>query len=279
MSERLRYPAGVPCWVETLQPDVDAALDFYGSLFGWTFVGNDPGAASRSDHYFVARVRGRDVAGVGSVSNEGGRSASAWITHVCVARADEAASRATNAGGTVREGPLDAMPAGRVAVLADPAGALICAWEPGSREGAQLVSEAQAWSLSVLRTDDQQGSRAFYGSVFGWESQDYALSSEVTLWRLPGYVGGRPRQPAPRDVVGLMTALGGPGSGGRKNAHWSVDFFVDDVGATVSKAVQLGGRAIVPPSDTPGSRTALLADPQGATFSVTAPADDDASRT
>jgi hypothetical protein len=28
------YPHGVPCWVDTEQPDVDAALAFYGGLFG-----------------------------------------------------------------------------------------------------------------------------------------------------------------------------------------------------------------------------------------------------
>jgi len=35
MGERERYPAGVPCWVETLQPDPRAALGFYGPLLGW----------------------------------------------------------------------------------------------------------------------------------------------------------------------------------------------------------------------------------------------------
>ena len=38
MSEREQYPAGVSCWVETLQPDPRGALDFYGALFGWEFA-------------------------------------------------------------------------------------------------------------------------------------------------------------------------------------------------------------------------------------------------
>ncbi len=36
MTERT-YPDGVPCWVDTVQPDVGAAITFYGALFGWTF--------------------------------------------------------------------------------------------------------------------------------------------------------------------------------------------------------------------------------------------------
>jgi hypothetical protein len=35
MPDERTYPAGVPCWVDTDQPDVDAARHFYASLFGW----------------------------------------------------------------------------------------------------------------------------------------------------------------------------------------------------------------------------------------------------
>ncbi len=35
MSERAHYPPGVPCWVDTLQPDPEAATRFYAALFGW----------------------------------------------------------------------------------------------------------------------------------------------------------------------------------------------------------------------------------------------------
>ena len=31
------YPHGVPSWIDTEQPDLDAASEFYGELFGWTF--------------------------------------------------------------------------------------------------------------------------------------------------------------------------------------------------------------------------------------------------
>ena len=42
MPQRDDYPNGVPCWVETAQPDQEAAVNFYGRLFGWTV--EDPGA-------------------------------------------------------------------------------------------------------------------------------------------------------------------------------------------------------------------------------------------
>ena len=51
-------------------------------------------------------------------------------------------------------------------------------------------------------------------------------------------------------------------------AHWSADFWVHDANAAVEKAAELGGRTVAPPSDSPGFRSAVLADPSGVTFSI-----------
>src|SRR2546430_7487805 len=99
MSERDQYPAGVPCWVETMQPDPQAALDFYGPLFDWEFVGRGPMPGDPSGQCFVARLRGRDVAGVASLPDLSSPPTAAWATHVRVDRADETAEMARNAGG------------------------------------------------------------------------------------------------------------------------------------------------------------------------------------
>jgi uncharacterized protein len=101
MSERERYPPGVPCWVETLQPDPQSALDFYAGLFGWEFDRPGPMPGGLSGQYFVARLQGRDVAGVGSLPDLGGPPVPAWATYVRVEDVGEAAERATQAGGGV----------------------------------------------------------------------------------------------------------------------------------------------------------------------------------
>lgn len=270
MSERERYPAGVPCWVDTLQPDLQASLNFYGPLFKWEFVGPSSMPSSATGEYFVARVRGRDVAGIGSSTDVGRSSKPTWLTHIRVDSADEATARAIAAGGTRHNGPFDALPAGRLAVLSDPGGAAFCVWEAKTREGAQLVNEPQAWALSLLRTTDLDGSKAFYGTVFGWQPETFGPpDARMALWRLPGYVGGVPEQPVPRDVVGVMTPLSEDGRPDAERSHWSVDFWVHDADATASLAASLGGTVIVPPNDTPGFRSAVLEDPQGALFSVT----------
>jgi predicted enzyme related to lactoylglutathione lyase len=155
-----------------------------------------------------------------------------------------------------------------VAVVADPAGAEFGVWQPREHRGAQLVNEPGAWAISQLGTRDPEGSRAFYGAVFGWETDTFDMGQgEITLWRVPGYVGGEPEQPVSREVVGVMV----PASGDPEEvpARWNVDFWVDDIDEAAGRVTRLGGEVVAPPFYTSVGRTAVLADPQGAVFSVT----------
>jgi predicted enzyme related to lactoylglutathione lyase len=266
MSERDRYEHGVPCWVETLQPDPAAAIDFYGRLFGWRFDG--PGAmADGEGNYFVATLAGSEVAGLGCQPQEIAGDPAAWNTQVRVDDVDATADRVRAAGGSVVAGPLDVPPAGRLIVIADPAGAVLCAWEASGREGAERVNEPGAWSMSVLNTPDQDSAEGFYGVVFGWRSDTLDPENGIKLWRLPGYVGGEPRQPVPRDVVAVMAPLESNGTG-RGRAHWAIDFWVHDADHAADQASANGGRVVVAPYDIPMFRQAVLADPWGAVFSV-----------
>jgi predicted enzyme related to lactoylglutathione lyase len=122
------------------------------------------------------------------------------------------------------------------------------------------VNEPGAWAISALATSDTEAAEKFYGEVFGWDTERFDGAS---LWRLPGFVGGEPSQPVPRDVVGvMMPAEGRPPS-------WDVDFWVHDADETAARAAELGGSVVVPPFDGPVTRDAVLADPQGGVFSVT----------
>lgn len=270
MSEREHYQPGVPCWVDTLQPDPSAAMRFYSELLGWEFTG--PGAipGDPSGDYFVAQVRERDVAGVGSQPiGAAPQPTPIWNTYISVKSADATAKQATLSGGAVLAPPFDAPPAGRMAVLSDPAGAVFCVWEAGERRGARLVNEPAAWAMSLLNTNDLEGSKAFYKTLFGWESEAFGPdATQGALWRLPGYLGGEPEQPVPRDVVAVTTPTAEEGSTAGLPPHWSVDFWSHDAAGAAATTARLGGTVIVPPFDTPAFRSTVLADPSGATFSV-----------
>jgi predicted enzyme related to lactoylglutathione lyase len=269
MSERDGFRHGVPCWVDTWQPDADAAMGFYRGVFGWDAEDTMP--AGVSGKHYMCRLRGHDVAAIAS-RPQGAPEVTAWTTYVWVDDVDATVAKAKDAGGSVLVESFDALDGGRIAVIADPAGAAIAAWQPGAHKGAQLVNEPGAYSMSGLMTNDPEGAKRFYPEVFGWEIKGFDMGDdELVMWTVPGYVGGEPQQPAPRDVVATML----PPSANEDSPppHWSVDFWIADVEEAAAKVSELGGRVLAEPYDVPntGLRQGAFMDPQGATFSLTQP--------
>jgi uncharacterized protein len=266
LSERDGYEHGVPCWVETWQPDAEAAVAFYTELFGWEAEEARPDADRR---FFMCRLRGHDVAAIGSPPPFPDLTP-VWGTYIWVDDPDETVAKAIEAGGTALKEPFESLDGGRMAILADPAGAVFGVWQPGSHRGAQVVNEAGAWSMSPLHTRDPEAAAAFYRAVFGWEPEEME-GVGASLMRLSGFVGGEPLQPVPRDVVSVMAPMNPDQFSDDVPPHWSIDFWVKDADATAKRAAELGGAVIVEPFDVPGigMRQAVLADPQGATFSIT----------
>jgi predicted enzyme related to lactoylglutathione lyase len=276
MLERDGYLPGVPCWVDTGQPDPEAAVAFYGGLFGWDFEdAMPPGSAG---HYFIARLRGCDVAAAGS-QPEGAPRRAVWNTYMWVESADEIVPRVLNAGGRVVMDPFDVMDAGRMAVFTDPEGAAFCVWEAKQHKGARIVNQPGSLNFNTLNTRDAAGAKLFYGSLFGWET--LALRGGIEMWRLRGYGDYlaqsdpelRERQAASgaapegfADVVAALTPIADDEPD--IPANWSVTFAVDDADATAERAIALGGHVIVSPFDAPWVRMTVIADPQGATFTA-----------
>src|SRR3954452_12154921 len=161
MSVQDRYIPGVPCWVDTGQPDAQAATAFYGGLFGWEF--EDAMPPDSPFRYYVAQLRGGVVAGVGS-QPEGSSQPATWDTYVWVRDADETAAKVRSAGGTVLREPYDVGVSGRTAVFADPAGATFCVWQAGADCGSAIINEHGSVTFNELHTRDPQAARAFYGA-------------------------------------------------------------------------------------------------------------------
>src|ERR1700747_3048243 len=110
MRERDGYVPGVPCWIDTSQPDPRAAVAFYSEIFGWECENVLPPGSP--GEYFIARLDGCDVAAV-APRPEGDSPAATWNTYIWVDSADAAAERAWEAGGRGVPQPVDVSPAGR----------------------------------------------------------------------------------------------------------------------------------------------------------------------
>jgi hypothetical protein len=174
------------------------------------------------------------------------------------------------------------MTAGRMAVCTDPGGATFSLWQAGERRGAEVVNAPGSWNWSNLVTSDPDAAQAFYHQVFGWETRSVDMGdATATMICRPGYVDVLEKDDP--DIRRRQAEAGAPE--GFENAiawvlpldaddvagsspRWDVTFAVDDTDAVAARTVERGGRVLSGPVDQGPARSAVLADPQGAVFSV-----------
>jgi predicted enzyme related to lactoylglutathione lyase len=250
------YPAGVTSWVEVAQPDVSAGKSFYARLFGWEFDG------------LVATLDGLDVASLGGA----GTGPAAWATYVAVDDAGAVADAMVKQGAELVAPPEEAGPAGRAATLIDPQGAEIRLWEASGRLGAQLTNSPGAWNFSDLHTADPSAATRFYGQVFGWRIVDQGWGVAI---QVPGYgdhlestVDPEIRSRQASAPEGFEDVIGGIASAeDGERTHWHVTFTVTDRDESAALVETLGGQVLRLGEDD-WTRTALVRDPQGASFTL-----------
>ena len=109
---------GAFCWNELCTPDVERAVDFYETLFGWKI---QPGDAENG--YRQIELDGRGNGGILPWRPEMGDMPPTWSTYFTVEDCDAALAKIRELGGQVFMGPVDIEP-GRFAVVADPQGAV-----------------------------------------------------------------------------------------------------------------------------------------------------------
>jgi predicted enzyme related to lactoylglutathione lyase len=253
VAEMTKYEPGTPSWVDLGTPDVAAASRFYSDLFGWTIDEGPPEAGG----YRMCMLDGKPVAGLGPQGNPD--MPPWWTTYVSVADATETAAAIVEDGGTIIVEPMDVLDVGRMAVAADPTGAMFSIWQPLVHAGAAVVNEPNTWCWNELTTRDPQRSVEFYGAVFGWTANLLPMGdNDYTEFKI-----------ADRQIAGMMPMEGDSWPADMPN-HWMIYFAVDDCDAAVAKVEALGGKVMVPPSDVPPGRFAVVNDPQGAAFSVIA---------
>ncbi|MER7753976.1 VOC family protein [Kitasatospora sp. NPDC097643] len=247
------FPIGSPCWIDLGSPDVNATVEFYGRVFGWTFQSAGPEAGG----YGFLQANGKTVAAVGPLTEQGAQSA--WTTYFRTADADATAKAVKNVGGTVRVPPMDVMDAGRMAQLTDPQGAQFAIWQAGTVKGLDVVSEDNALVWTELHAADQNAARDFYGSVFGWRAEPFPAPG-ITYLVL-----------SPAEGDQQATSFGGiaPVMAEGQSPSWTPYFATEVVDELVTKAQAAGGTVLMPATDMPGvGRIAWLADPNGAPFAL-----------
>jgi len=252
MAQTMAEIANKPSWVDISSADAGASREFYGKLFGWQVdVNPDP----QYGGYAVARLGGKDAGGIGPKMDPNGPTA--WNLYIGTEDAEALAQRVTDAGGTVVMAPFDVGEQGRMAVFQDPAGAFISAWQ-GTRMGGFQTEGTGAFSWAELNARGVTNALPFYTKVFGWtvkstpmgEGQPDYHEFEIDGQSVSGAWEMNPMVPA------------------EVPSYWMVYFGVDDVDAAHRKAIELGARELNAPTDFPGGRFSIVADPEGASFGL-----------
>lgn len=246
------FAPGTPCWVDLFTSDPERSAAFYSALLGWEL--EDQGAAYGG--YTLATSGGEQVAGLMRNSGDSG-SPDSWSTYLATTDVEASVAAARAAGATVLAPPMAVGRLGSMAVLVDPAGAVVGLWQAGEHTGFTRYDEPGSVIWDEVHSKGFGASRDFYARVFGWT---YDVSGDTDDFRyLTAKVGGEP-------VAGLMdSARFLPPE---VPSHWAVYFAVGDVDEAQERAATLGATVLMSAADTPFGRIADLVDPTGAPFKL-----------
>lgn len=249
---QLEHAPGSFCWIELMTTDGPGARKFYAELFGWeptdTPIGPD-------QVYTIYTLKGKNVGASFQKDESMKQVPTHWASYVCVTSADETAAKAKSLGGTVVQEPFDVMEHGRMAVIADPTGAHFCVWQPKQHKGVGVKGETNSLCWNELLTNDTDKAKDFYIKLFGWKSKTDSGATPYTEW-----INGE------EHIGGMMQIQPQMGP---MPPSWGIYIAVDDCDAAAQKAISLGGRQYVPPTDIEKvGRFAVLSDPQGGVFNI-----------
>lgn len=252
------YDHGTFSWAELSSTDANAAKKFYGGLFGWTF---DDVPMGKGELYSMAKQGDKTVCALYTMGAEMKGVPVHWGSYVTVNDVDATTKKVAPAGGKVVKEPFDVMDVGRMSVVQDPTGALLCLWQAKKHKGADVLGDVPGslcWNELYTNNVDRAGK--FYVDVIGWKTK------AVDMGPMGVYTLFNRGNDEKRNAAGMMNM---PPNMKGAPSHWLAYFSTDDVDASTKKAKSLGGKVLMDPMDIPNiGRFSIVQDPQGATFAL-----------
>ena len=244
---------GAPCWIDLYSSDTGKAIAFYRDVFGWSAEAPQ----EEFGGYFTFTKDGRHVAGC--MLNDGEQGfPDGWGVHLMTDDVQAVAEAVPEHGGSVEFGPMVVGENGRSAMVRDPGGASVGAWQPNTVKGFEVTGEIGTPAWFELHTRAYEPTVAFYRDVFGWDTHVVSDTDDFRYTTLGEGEG---------QLAGIMDDSPYPGD---EPAHWAVYFAVADADVALERIAELGGAILRPAEDTPYGRLATAADPTGARFRLIA---------
>jgi predicted enzyme related to lactoylglutathione lyase len=252
-----QVPLGRFVWYELLTSDPDAAVPFYTKLIGW-----DTSKWEGMEQPYTMWMNGETpVGGVMQLPEDAVKAGAPphWLAYVSAPNMDDITKQVSSLGGVVHH-VMEIPTVGKIAILADPQGAVFAGYTPaGDMPGGEGPPEPGQFSWHELLADDHEAAFEFYSAVFGWERTDAFDMGEMGMYQMYGLPGtgiplggmlNKPKEvPAP--------------------PHWLLYTMVDNVDARAEQVKEMGGQVLNGPMEVPGGdRVVQCMDVQGAVFAL-----------
>jgi predicted enzyme related to lactoylglutathione lyase len=264
-----RFRTGEPCWLDLVTSKPDAAIEFYGGLFGWTVEQAPPGADYRTfvkDGRRVAGLtpvtelagdRGRlDDGGLDDGGLDDGWLDDGWLVYLAVGDADATATAIREAGGEVLQNK-ELRGLGRMLIARDATGAIVGAWQSGDHPGFGLTREPGAPMWQELHAEHYAAAVDFYERAFDWDTRVLSDSDEL---RFTTMGDGANAAAGIMDAAATLPEI--------ERSRWVAYFGVENANESAVRVTDLGGAMLERVEDTPYGRMARASDPSGFTFYI-----------
>jgi predicted enzyme related to lactoylglutathione lyase len=241
---------GAIVWADLLTDDPAAAMAFYQAVFGWSVTKtDDPG-------YMLISSGNRAIGGIAEHRPRGAAgSETQWLVSMAVNDVDVAVRMVEQEGGKVFEGPDTAPDRGRMAIVADPQGAVLVLLRADGGDPVASTPRAGSWLWAEAWTKNVASTAAFYRTLAGYEvkvARDESGEDYVVMGR-----GNR----ALAGLVEIPWADVQP--------HWLSYIAVADIAMTIDLVEANGGAVLFGPDpQIDDGRTAIVADPTGGVFAI-----------
>ena len=249
------FQPGKIIWHDLITDKPAQSRKFYESLFGWEFesVGTVFGLGS-NETYSLIRHKGRLIGGMVDARQLGeGKNISQWIVLMSVANIDVSIDALKRDGGTVLTPATNIADRGRMAVVADPQGALLALLQTKDGDPPDRKPEYGDFLWNELWTTDVDAATSFYQQVVDFDLRDIAVDDgEKDNYRVL-QTSGEPR-------VGVMNQ---PFEG--ESPVWVSYLRVEDPAAITARVESLGGQIYLQARKRAiGGEVAFIAGPSGA---------------
>ena len=245
------------CWAELYTQNMENAVPFYQSLFGWQ---TKTVPIDTNQNYTFFNVGEKGIAGGFEINSEmkAHNFSPQWNSYILVEDIQKSVAKAKSLGAEVLKDVSDVMDMGKMAILTDPTGAIISLWQnlkPTANESlSKLTPGTIGWN--ELITSDIEKATEFYSKLFNWspEVEEFQPGSTYTTFLNNGI-----------PVAGMVKYM----EGGAVGSRWSVYFTVDNIEESMNIAVDNGADICFAPIDIEGvGRFTMVRDPEEVFFSI-----------